>query len=54
MLPGGWYMVVMDKIVGYHILANLPSNKHLPHLLFDGIRAQLKTLHACINIMVDL
>jgi hypothetical protein len=53
-LPGGWYMVVMDKIVGYRVLADLPSTDRLPHSLFDGIRAQLKTLHACNLVHGDL
>ncbi|KAG2362927.1 hypothetical protein BDR07DRAFT_1357064 [Suillus spraguei] len=45
-LPGGWYMVVMDKLVGYDVLADLPSTERLPQSAFEPIREQLKKLHA--------
>ncbi|KAG2363360.1 hypothetical protein BDR07DRAFT_1608884 [Suillus spraguei] len=45
-LPGGWYMVVMDKLVGYDVLADLPNTEHLPRSVFEPIREQLKKLHA--------
>ncbi|KAG1756187.1 uncharacterized protein EDB91DRAFT_1041824, partial [Suillus paluster] len=45
-LPGGWYMAVMDKLVAYNILADLPIGKCIPQCVFDAIREQLKMLHA--------
>ncbi|KAG1724832.1 hypothetical protein EDD22DRAFT_789834 [Suillus occidentalis] len=45
-LPGGWFMVVMDRLVEYDILADLPVNIHVPRSVFDAIGEQLKTLHA--------
>ncbi|KAG2335614.1 hypothetical protein BDR05DRAFT_971585 [Suillus weaverae] len=45
-LPGGWYMVVMDKLDGYDVLADLSHTDRLPRSLFEAIREQLKTLHA--------
>ncbi|KAG1790112.1 uncharacterized protein HD556DRAFT_1242869 [Suillus plorans] len=45
-LPGGWYMVVMDEIVGYDVLADLPNTDLLPRSVFQAIGEQLKTLHA--------
>ncbi|KAG6374838.1 hypothetical protein JVT61DRAFT_4223 [Boletus reticuloceps] len=45
-LPGGWYMVVMDRLVGYDLLADLPDTDHLPRSVFEAIGTQLKTLHA--------
>ncbi|KAG2358124.1 hypothetical protein BDR07DRAFT_1295881 [Suillus spraguei] len=46
-LPGGWYMwIVMDKLVGYDVLADLPNTEHLPRSAFEPIREQLKKLHA--------
>jgi serine/threonine protein kinase len=45
-LPGGWYMVVMDKLVGYELLADLPDTDRLPRSVFEAIGEQLKTLHA--------
>ncbi|KAG2029989.1 hypothetical protein BDR03DRAFT_879427 [Suillus americanus] len=45
-LPGGWYMVVMEKIVGYDVLADLPDTERLPRSVFEDIGEQLKTLHA--------
>ncbi|KAG2362906.1 hypothetical protein BDR07DRAFT_1450949 [Suillus spraguei] len=45
-LPGGWSMVVMDKLVGYDVLADLPNTEHIPRSAFEPIREQLKELHA--------
>ncbi|KAI9566658.1 hypothetical protein HD554DRAFT_2025235 [Boletus coccyginus] len=45
-LPGGWYMVVMDQLVGYDLLADLPKTDRLPRSVFDAIREHLDTLHA--------
>ena len=53
-LPGGWYMVVMDKIVGHDLLANLPETERLPRSLFEAIREQLKILHACHLVHGDI
>jgi serine/threonine protein kinase len=44
-LPGGWYMAVMDRLVGYDVLADLPIEL-IPQSVFVGIGNQLKTLHA--------
>ncbi|KAG2061011.1 hypothetical protein BDR06DRAFT_979255 [Suillus hirtellus] len=46
-LPEGWYMVVIDEIVRYDVLADLPNTDLLPQLIFQAIREQLNTLHAC-------
>ncbi|KAF9232355.1 hypothetical protein BU15DRAFT_90679 [Melanogaster broomeanus] len=53
-LPGGWYMVVMDKLVGYDLLADLPDSDRLSGLVFETIREQLKTLHACQLVHGDV
>lgn len=47
-LPGGWYMVVMDNLVqvGYDLLADLPDTEQLPRSAFDNIEMQLKELHS--------
>ena len=45
-LPGGWYMVVKDKLVGYDPLAHLPYDLPLPRPVFEAIGEQLKTLYA--------
>jgi len=45
-LPGGWYMIVMDDLVGYDLLADLPDTDRLPRSLFEAIGTQLRTLHA--------
>ncbi|KAG2090483.1 uncharacterized protein F5147DRAFT_748223 [Suillus discolor] len=45
-LPGGWLMVVMDRLVAYNVLADLPHIVHLPQSVFEAIRKELKTLHA--------
>ncbi|KAI9463181.1 hypothetical protein HD554DRAFT_2195728 [Boletus coccyginus] len=45
-LPGGWYMVVMDRLVGYDLLADLSETDRLPRSVFDAIREHLDTLHA--------
>jgi serine/threonine protein kinase len=45
-LPGGWYMVIMDELVGYDVLADLPKPDRLPRTVFKAIREQLKILHA--------
>jgi serine/threonine protein kinase len=44
-LPGGWYMVVMDEILGYDVLADLPNTEVLPRSVFQAIGEQLKSLH---------
>ncbi|KAI9455631.1 hypothetical protein HD554DRAFT_2225709 [Boletus coccyginus] len=44
-LPGGWYMVVMDRLVGYDLLADLSETDRLPKSVFDAIRGQLDDLH---------
>ncbi|KAG1853978.1 hypothetical protein F4604DRAFT_1591359 [Suillus subluteus] len=53
-LPGGWYMVVMDKLVSYDVLADLPHTDRLPRSVFEAIRKQLKTLHACQLVHGDI
>ncbi|KAG2065397.1 hypothetical protein BDR04DRAFT_1108553 [Suillus decipiens] len=53
-LPGGWYMVVMDKLVGYDVLADLPNSERLPRSAFEPIRERLKKLHAENLIHGDL
>ncbi|KAG1758953.1 hypothetical protein EV702DRAFT_986033 [Suillus placidus] len=45
-LPGGWYMAVMDRLVEYDVLADLPIGELLPRSVFDSIGNQLGTLHA--------
>ncbi|KAF8548570.1 hypothetical protein OG21DRAFT_1448999 [Imleria badia] len=45
-LPGGWYMIVMDHLVGYDVLADLPHTHRLPRSAVEAIGTQLKTLHA--------
>jgi Lipopolysaccharide kinase (Kdo/WaaP) family len=45
-LPGGWFMVVMDRILAYDVLADLPCTVCLPRSMFEAIAKQLKTLHA--------
>ncbi|KAG1720973.1 uncharacterized protein EDB91DRAFT_1064611 [Suillus paluster] len=45
-LPGGWYMAVMDRLVAYDVLADLPIGERIPRCVFDAIGEQLKTLHA--------
>ena len=45
-LPGGWYMIVMDHLVDYDVLADLPATERLPRCVVEAIRTQLKTLHA--------
>ncbi|KAI9459631.1 hypothetical protein HD554DRAFT_2206982 [Boletus coccyginus] len=45
-LPGGWYMVVMDRLVGYDLLADLPDTDRLPKSGLESMAEQLKTLHA--------
>ncbi|KAF8415149.1 hypothetical protein L210DRAFT_3657885 [Boletus edulis BED1] len=44
-LPGGWYMAVMDRLLGYDQLADLPETERLPKSVFDTFGKQLKTLH---------
>ncbi|KIJ13799.1 hypothetical protein PAXINDRAFT_170116 [Paxillus involutus ATCC 200175] len=46
-IPGGWFMVVMDKLVGYKSLADLSDSaeSHLPESVFEAISEQLKQLH---------
>lgn len=39
-------MVVMDKLVGYDVLADLPNSERLPRSAFKPIQEQLKKLHA--------
>ncbi|KAI9463169.1 hypothetical protein HD554DRAFT_2287753 [Boletus coccyginus] len=53
-LPGGWYMVVMDWLVGYDLLADLPETDRLPRSVFDAIREQLDILHACRLVHGDI
>ncbi|KAG2737425.1 hypothetical protein P692DRAFT_20761819, partial [Suillus brevipes Sb2] len=45
-LPGGWYMVVMDRLAGYDVLADLSDDIYIPRAVFNAIRDQLKALHA--------
>jgi serine/threonine protein kinase len=45
-LPGGWYMVVMDRLAGYHVLADLSDDISIPRAVFNAIGDQLKALHA--------
>lgn len=46
-LPGGWFMIVMDNLVGYDLLADLPNTERLPRSAFEEIETQLRTtLHA--------
>lgn len=45
-LPGGWYMVVMDNLVGYDLLADLPNTERLPRSALEAMEKQLKELHA--------
>lgn len=44
-LPGGWYMVVMDRLVGYKMLADLSDTEWLSKSVIEGVRSQLKSLH---------
>jgi serine/threonine protein kinase len=44
-LPGGWYMAVMDRLVAYDVLADLPIGEHIPRSVFDSIGEHLRTLH---------
>ncbi|KIK77136.1 hypothetical protein PAXRUDRAFT_835096 [Paxillus rubicundulus Ve08.2h10] len=44
-LPGGWHMVVMDRLVGFKLLADLSYTECLPKSVLQGVRSQLKTLH---------
>ncbi|KAF8833241.1 hypothetical protein BDN67DRAFT_792596, partial [Paxillus ammoniavirescens] len=46
-VPGGWFMVVMDKLVGYKLLADLcdSPDSHPPESVFEAISDQLKHLH---------
>lgn len=46
LLPGDWYMIVMDHLVGYDVLADLPDTDRLPRSAVEAIGTQLKTLHA--------
>jgi RIO-like serine/threonine protein kinase len=39
-------MAVMDKLVAYDILADLPNGVRIPRAVFDTIEMQLRTLHA--------
>ncbi|KAF8449232.1 hypothetical protein L210DRAFT_3524084 [Boletus edulis BED1] len=39
-------MVVMDKLVGYDLLPDLPDVHRPPRSVFEAIGTQLKTLHA--------
>ncbi|KAF9222785.1 hypothetical protein BS17DRAFT_782582 [Gyrodon lividus] len=43
-IPGGWFMVVMDELVGYKSLADLTDR--LPKSVFEAIRIQLNQLHS--------
>lgn len=45
-LPGGWYMVVMDRLAGYDVLADLSDDISIPRAVFNAIGDQLKALHA--------
>ncbi|KAG1758797.1 hypothetical protein EV702DRAFT_986044, partial [Suillus placidus] len=45
-LPGGWYMAVMDRLVAYDVLADLPIDELIPRSVFDSIGKELGTLHA--------
>ena len=48
-LPGEWYMVVMDRLVDYDVLADLAdlADAHpLPKSGFETMGERLKTLHA--------
>lgn len=45
-IPGGWFMVVMDRILAYDVLADLPHTVRLPRSVFEAIGQELKTLHA--------
>ncbi|KAF8833879.1 hypothetical protein BDN67DRAFT_916066, partial [Paxillus ammoniavirescens] len=46
-VPGGWFLVVMDKLVGYKLLADLcdSPDSHPPESVFEAISDQLKHLH---------
>ncbi|KAG1717267.1 hypothetical protein EDB19DRAFT_1654461, partial [Suillus lakei] len=45
-LPGGWYMAVMDRLVAYDVLADLPIGELIPRSVFHSIGEHLRTLHA--------
>lgn len=44
-LPGGWYMAVMDRLVAYDVLAEVPMGELIPRSVFDSIGEHLRTLH---------
>lgn len=39
-------MAVMDRLLAYDVLADLPIGELIPRSVFDGIRENLGTLHA--------
>jgi len=45
-LPGGWYMVVMDRLIDYDALVDLSDTDRLPESGLEVMGEQLKTLHA--------
>ncbi|KAG2029126.1 hypothetical protein BDR03DRAFT_881769 [Suillus americanus] len=45
-LPGGWYMVVMDRLVGYDQMADVPIGELIPKSVFDRIGEYLRSLHS--------
>lgn len=53
-LPGGWYMVVMDRLIGYELLADVPKTAPLPSSVFDSIGNVLKTLHGAAMVHGDI
>ncbi|KAG2108873.1 hypothetical protein DEU56DRAFT_874522 [Suillus clintonianus] len=45
-LPGGWYMVVMDRLIGYDQLADVAIGEQIPKSVFDRLGDCLRSLHS--------